>query len=108
MSQSEFGQWRDMASAPKDGTRVLVELRSSEQGPAEVDVARWGRPERGADECWISADSDPGALIVYADVELLSWMPLPAPLPKLRASQGAAGSQPAAKRAEDEYGGSGI
>ena len=54
MAQNSYGEWRSMAEAPRDGTRVLVMLRASEQGPAEVDVARWGRAKsRG--ECWMAA-----------------------------------------------------
>lgn len=95
-----------MASAPKDGSRVLVEIRASEQGSAEVDMARWARPERGLDPCWISTESDPGCLITYAETEVTGWMPLPTPVPRIR---------PAAPRrsqdvspADEEIGGSGI
>ncbi len=83
MSES-FGEWQDIGSAPRDGTRILVELKASEQGPAEVDLVRWARPERDAEPTWVSAESDPGAAIVYAEGELSGWMPLPTPLPKLR------------------------
>ena len=109
MREAHFGQWQAMDTAPKDGTRILVEVRASEQGPAEVDVARWVKTERGGDGAWVAADSDPGCLITYAEAELLCWMPLPSPLPKLRAGRAAAapptgGTVPAA----DEIGGSGI
>ncbi len=102
MSNLDFGEWRPMESAPKDGTTVLAALRASEQGPAEVDVVRWAV----RDERWIAADSDPGCIIVYADIELTSWMPLPAKLPKLRATEGAGRRVPG--RFENEMGGSGI
>ena len=36
-------RWRQMASAPRDGSRILVTVRPVEQGPAEVDVAFWAR-----------------------------------------------------------------
>lgn len=109
MSEPLYGCWQDMGSAPKDGTRVLVEVRASEQGPAEVDVARWARPDRAAEACWIAADSDPGCVIAYAEVELLGWMPLPAPLPKLRPTRDAPGRPATARVGEiDETGGSGI
>ncbi len=109
MSEPPYGSWQNMVNAPKDGTRVLVEVRASEQGPAEVDVARWAKPDRSAEACWIAADSDPGCVIVYAEAELLGWMPLPAPLPKLRPTRDAP-SRPEAARAGaiDEMGGSGI
>ena len=102
MKNADFGEWRTMESAPKDGTTVLAAVRASEQGPAEVDVVRWAV----RDERWIAADSDPGCIIVYADAELTSWMPLPKKLPKLRAAESA--GQRVRGRFEDEIGGSGI
>ena len=108
MNDPEFGRWQSMASAPRDGTRVLVEIRASEQGAAEVDMVRWAKPDRSSEECWIAVDSDPQCLITYAEVELLSWMALPTPLPKLRSAvKGPSGSSPA-KSNDDEFGGSGI
>ncbi len=108
MSGENFGEWRDMASAPKDGTRVLVAVRASEQGPAEVDVARWAKPDRSGEACWMAVDSDPGCLIVYEEAELSSWMPLPTPLPKLRSAGAGATRSGPAKQRHDEIGGSGI
>lgn len=109
MIDQEFGDWRPMASAPKDGSRVLVAIRATEQGAAEVDVARWAKPDRAGEECWIAADSDPGAVVVYAEGELLSWMPMPTPLPRLRSGQARqAPPGSAGKRDIDEIGGSGI
>lgn len=105
MSGVDDGGWRAMASAPRDGKRVLAAVRASEQGPAEVDVVRWARPERGADPCWIAADSDPTLVIVYEEAELTAWMPLPSPLPK----HGATGAgRRAPGRFDEEIGGSGI
>jgi hypothetical protein len=86
---------------------VLVAVRASEQGPAEVDVARWTRADRSGEECWLAADSDPGCLVVYAEGELTSWMPLPSTLPKLRSERLAAG-EPAPASGSGESGGSGI
>ena len=37
---SSYGEWQSVKFAPRDGTRVLVAIRETEQGPAEVDVAR--------------------------------------------------------------------
>ncbi len=106
MDAGEFGEWRPMASAPRDGSRVLVAIRGTEQGAAEVDVARWAKPDRSGEECWIAADSDPGALVVYAEAELVSWMPMPAPQPHFRSRTE---RQAQAKRLDvDEIGGSGI
>jgi hypothetical protein len=69
--------WRHMASAPRDGSRILVTVRASEQGPAEVDVAYWARADQFGMEGWRAADSYPGHMIAYADAELKCWMPLP-------------------------------
>lgn len=75
MSQVE--RWRQMSSAPRDGTRILVTVRPVEQGPAEVDVAYWARADHFGIEGWRAADSYPGRVIGYADPELKCWMPLP-------------------------------
>jgi hypothetical protein len=69
--------WRHMANAPRDGSRILVTVRSSEQGAAEVDVAYWARGDQFGIEGWRSADSHPGQIFSYADPELKCWMPLP-------------------------------
>ena len=110
MREPDFGQWRDMASAPKDGTKVLVEIRATEQGPAEVDMVRWARPERAAEPVWISADSDPAMPIIYSEAELWCWMPLPTPLPKLRSVKIASGRTKTGRIDDEggEVGGSGI
>ena len=71
----EASGWRKMATAPKDGTRILVTVRNSEQGPAEVDVAHWARADQFGIEGWRSADSHPGQIIGYAEPELKCWMP---------------------------------
>jgi hypothetical protein len=70
-------RWRHMSSAPKDGSRILVTVRPSEQGPAEVDVAYWSRADQFGIEGWRAADSHPGQIVGYADPELKCWMPLP-------------------------------
>lgn len=70
-------EWRHMASAPKDGRRILVTVRPVEQGPADVDVAYWAQADSQGIEGWRAADSAPGAVIGYADPELKCWMPLP-------------------------------
>jgi hypothetical protein len=89
---SVFGDWQPIASAPKDGTLVLVAIRESEQGPAQVDVVRWAKPARANEKCWLSADSAPDAAVIYAEGELAFWMPLPTNVPRL-ASGGIATSR---------------
>ena len=70
-------RWRHMSSAPRDGSRVLVTIRSVEQGPAEVDVAYWARADQFGIEGWRAADSHPGQMVIYTEPELKCWMPLP-------------------------------
>jgi hypothetical protein len=109
MNNADLGQWQPMDIAPKDGTRVLVEVRASEQGPAEVDSAHWAKDDRSGEGLWVAADSDPECVITYAEAELLGWMPLPTPLPKLRSDGSSAGRpRPVKDPASDEIGGSGI
>lgn len=70
-------QWRPMASAPKDGSRILVTIRASEQGPAQVDLAHWAHGDQFAAEGWRASDSAPGCIVAYAEPELQCWMPMP-------------------------------
>ena len=73
----EGDRWRPMLHAPKDGTRILVTTRATEQGPAEVDVAYWAKADQLGMEGWRAADSHPGQIFTYAETELMCWMPLP-------------------------------
>ena len=75
MAESE--RWCHMASAPKDGTRILVTVRAAEQGPADIDVAFWARADKSGMEGWRAIDSSPGCVIGYAELELKCWMPMP-------------------------------
>ncbi|MCX7303193.1 MAG: hypothetical protein NTV73_02480 [Hyphomicrobiales bacterium] len=70
-------RWNHMSSAPRDGSRILVTVRPSEQGPAEVDVAYWSRSDQFGIEGWRAADSHPGQIVGYAEPELKCWMALP-------------------------------
>ncbi|GAB5506045.1 MAG: hypothetical protein Rhirs2KO_12080 [Rhizobiaceae bacterium] len=74
---AETEAWRPMSKAPRDGSRILVTVRSVEQGPAEVDMAYWARADSFGAEGWRAADSNPGCIIAYAEPELKCWMPLP-------------------------------
>jgi len=94
MSHPDFARWERMATAPRDGTLVLVKVRATEQGPGEFDMVRWAKSARSEEEGWVAADSDPFARVVYAEGELAYWMPLPSQLPKLRSARVAAGEPP--------------
>jgi hypothetical protein len=100
-----LGEWKPIATAPMDGTLVLVAIRESEQGPAQVDVARWAKPGRAHEKCWVSADSAPDCPIIYAEGELTFWMPLPTSVPRLSSGAVAASKLP---QLPGEIEGSGI
>ena len=70
-------RWQNMASAPRDGSLILVTMRPSEQRPAEVDVSYWARADAFGIKSWCIEDSYPSCIIGYADPELKFWMPLP-------------------------------
>lgn len=101
MSQTD--RWQTMQSAPRDGSRILVTIRQSEQGPAEVDLAYWSNGDQFGGEGWRASDSSPGEIFQYAESELKCWMPMPS------ANLGRA-AFPTAWAGEDvdELGGSGI
>ena len=96
-----------MITAPKDGTRIIVVIRQSEQGPADIDVVRWGQPRRASDPCWTSTDSSHDCSISYDDWEVANWMPLPSSMPGVRMPD-MASKLPAFPYAGHEIGGSGI
>ena len=98
----EFGNWRHMKSAPKDGSRILVTIRPVEQGAADVDVAYWAKSDQFGIEGWRSVDSSPGCIIGYADPELKCWMPLPT------ANMGSMRPEPWEGEDEEQLDGSGI
>lgn len=74
-----FGEWRPIATAPRDGTRILVVVRPSEQWEAEVELARWAKPRHAAEPCWMAADTGPNSSTIFGEGELSHWMPLPEP-----------------------------
>lgn len=71
--------WSRMSAAPRDGTRILVTVRASEQGPAAVDTAFWEPGSSSREGGWRASDSHPDCIIAYQEAELMGWMPLPAP-----------------------------
>jgi hypothetical protein len=98
-----------MATAPRDGTLVLVAIRASEQGAGEFDAVRWARSARSGEEGWVAADSDPYARVAYAESELSYWLPLPTQLPELRSARiRERAAEPAETPASDEADGSAI
>ena len=105
-TREALSSWMPMAAAPKDGSRILVVIRASEQGPADVDVVRWTLPKRAADQCWVSTDSSRDCAIIYEDWEVVFWMPLPPTIAPVRTPD-LASRLPAIPEGE-ETGGSGI
>ena len=104
MAKPDFSKWEPMSTAPQDGTLVLVAIRASEQGPAEMDAVRWAKSARSGDEGWVANDSDPFARVVYSEAELTGWSPLPTQMPKLRSE-----TEPVKRAPEtDESDGGGI
>ena len=98
-------KWVSMATAPRDGTLVLVKLRASEQGPSEIDSVRWVTSARSGEAGWVANDSDPFARVAYAEGELAGWSPLPTQVGKPPPKRAGVG---ASRAAEDETDGGGI
>ncbi|MGQ3214929.1 MAG: hypothetical protein ACT6U0_15160 [Shinella sp.] len=73
----EPNRWRPMRTAPRDGSRILVTIRPSEQGPGAVDLVYWSNGDRFGGDAWRSSDSAPGRIIEYTEPELKCWMSLP-------------------------------
>ena len=108
MNDDAMKGWGLMASAPKDGTRILVVTRAGEQGPADVDVVRWTTPGKAtAEPCWVSTESSHDCAIFYDDWEVSFWMPLPESIPPVR-GRGLTPPRPPAPPHAGEGGGSGI
>jgi hypothetical protein len=77
MRMPELEQWQPMATAPKDGTHIIVVIRASEQGPSDIDIVHWTKPKSHGEYCWVATDSDQDAAVIYDDWEVAHWMPLP-------------------------------
>lgn len=104
MTDSAKGGWLPMASARRDGERILVTVRGGEQGPAEVDTVRYQTIRGSGERGWVATDMGPGSLVAYDEDELIAWMPWPQPT-----AHSAAFDLPApAKEADFEGEGSGI
>jgi len=80
MKSTSFEKWQPIESAPRDGTRIIVLTRATEQGPSDVDVVRWIKPRHHGEFCWTSTESDINCTIIYDDWEVAYWMPMPAAL----------------------------
>lgn len=103
---SDFGHWQPIATAPRDGSRILVVVGATEQGSGEVDVVRWERPHNAGEKCWVAVDSVRGCEFFYTDGELVFWMKLPTNFPTQRSTIAASGlPEPPAS---EEAAGSGI
>jgi hypothetical protein len=77
MARTDVEDWQPMATAPKDGTRIIVVTRATEQGASDVDVVRWAKPKSLGDYCWMSTDLDQNCAVIYEEWEVANWMPLP-------------------------------
>lgn len=84
MRPTEQEQWRPMETAPKDGRRIIVVIRASEQGASDVDVVRWAKPKTHGEYCWMATDSDENCAVIYDEWEVAHWMPLPAWAPPFK------------------------
>lgn len=79
MTDSAKGGWLPMATARRDGERILVTVRGGEQGPAEVDTVRYQTTRGSAERSWVATDTGQEALVTYDEDELVAWMPWPQP-----------------------------
>lgn len=90
MTQGAVPQWRDISTAPKDGTPVLAVIHSDlfpRACPARPDLERWngqivvvhhpGILEDGFDIGW--SVSAPVGVGLGRDDWFAGWMPLPPP-----------------------------
>ena len=76
----ELGAWLPIATAPQDGTRVLIYM--PESSSRKVLEAYWAMPWEAApeDQCWWSTPHGPtGRGYTILPKAVTHWMPLPAP-----------------------------
>lgn len=70
--------WRDIASAPKDGTRILIDF-----GPCGVHAVAWEEALSGiATWCVDDCKHGPYALRGYVEKDVQGWQSLPASPPR--------------------------
>src|SRR5262245_10707075 len=87
LTDSDPANGAPIATAPRDGRPVVVWLKASEQGPAQMDVVRWARSAQSGDGAWVANDSDRVARVAYADADLECWLPLPTQSAERRAPE---------------------
>lgn len=76
--------WRDMESAPKDGTRILADCGAVYRKPYAVRVLLWydalqWEGEYGPDSGWILDLPDETIDAEFVERDPTHWMPLPEP-----------------------------
>lgn len=72
--------WQPMATAPKDGTRILASICWS-FGQDDVRIVRWAVPEPFDEtEQWTTDSEGPGYSTGFDESEVRGWMPLPEPI----------------------------
>lgn len=80
---TETSGWQDIATAPKDGSRVLIAVRLYNQEPDEPAVVGEAYFRTDSNDFYVGwwwANSDPGDYSASAiEGEPSVWMPLPAP-----------------------------
>lgn len=76
-----MGEWREISSAPKDGTPILA---FNDQHPSHAPVVvRWKHEtpdsEVGPEPHWADAASYAGDALYFNGNYFTDWMPVPAP-----------------------------
>ena len=84
MSSPDYTKRAPIETAPRDGRPVVVWLKASEQGPAQMDVVRWASSAQTGEGAWVANDSDQVARVAYSDADLECWLPLPTQGPEPR------------------------
>lgn len=77
-SPDPSGGWQEIASAPKDGTRILIWAESPSTGHRSVHVAWWAIPYEAAPTGWWETGLYGTSHPVVPEFTK-GWMPLPPP-----------------------------